>query len=330
MKYIIVILLVFTVSCSIFKDKDSKSSRKKIYVASVQKGLGGDSISPAKFQKAMNVAAMLSGKYELISPQKVDSVILYYNNKGVKPQAIDIAEDVDADNILFAKVNRLHNMLRVDLTLINTDNTDKSSTGKGYDLMNFLDLQTNNMLLDPSLLTATQRAFADAVKDTLLYDTLDGRYRVYPSPVMVISGLAYVGMVDSTDWKIFNDRVISSYDACETIFEQARQSNEYVVYDLETRDSIYAMFNLFGIENYMPPTNIEIETLRKLEVDNFISGRLEFLTDSIEIELYNFKITKSGQKLIREAKGTISEDNTETLRKKIKKLVIKLLNQQNE
>ncbi len=324
-KIILILALILFTSCSIFKDTDKEDKKEKIYVASVSKGLGADSISTSKFHKAMNLVAMLSGKYELIPPDRIDSVYNIFEMEGIRPRAIDIGRKAEADKIMFARMNRLHNMLRVDITLFGTKNEDKINEGKGYQLMNFYDLKANEMLIDPSLLIATQRAFADVMNDSLMFDELSDSYRVYPVPTLVISGMAYIGRKDSTDWDIYNDRVISSYDACETIFEEARKSNDFVVYDLATRDSIYAMFNMFGIENYMPPTNIEIESLRKLETEYFISGKIKFGKNNADLQLMLFKITDSSQEMIKKTEGTLNNDSTEEYRKLLKKLTRELL-----
>lgn len=321
----LILITVIISSCSIFKRDDSTQEIQKIYVASVDKGLGADSIPAAKFHKAMNLAAMLSGKYELIPPYRIDSIYNIFEKEGENPRAIDIGRKANADKIMFAKMNRLHNMLRIDITLFSTENDEDIKNGKGYEALNFYDLKENEMLIDPSLLKATQRAFADVTDDSLMFDNLSESYRIYPAPTIVISGIAYIGMKDSTEWDIFNDRVISSYDACETILEETRKSNNFVTYDIATRDSIYAMFNLFGIENYMPPTNIEIEALRKLEVEYFISGKIKFSKNEADVNLMLFKITKAGQKMIKQTKATLYDDSTEEYRKLLRKLTNDLI-----
>jgi hypothetical protein len=329
MNYIKIFLLsavLLVSSCSLFQRGGTDENKKeKIYVASVYKGRGADSIPTTKFHQAMNYAAMLSGKYELIPPAYVDSVFTAFELKGKKPTAIEIGRKVDSDKILFASLSRLHNMLRVDLQIFNTDDEEKTSTGKGYELMNFYDLKSNEMLIDPSLLKATQRAFADVTGDSLMFDSKTGSYRVYPATSLVISGIAYVGMPDTTDWQLYRNRVISSYDAAETIFEVMRDKPNYITYDIPTRDSIYAMFNMFGIENYMPPTNIEVEALRKLEVDYFISGKISFKKDSAILNLMLFKITPSGQNMVKTVSGTLSEDNTEEFRELLRRKVNELI-----
>lgn len=330
-KYIFIVFIIF-ISCKTVDNNSNENQPKNnvntlqtIYIANVQKGLGADSIPTYKFHKAMNLAAYLTGRYQLLPPKRVDSAVKFFEIQNKKPRALDIANFLNVDKIMFAKLNRLNNMLRVDITLFPTNDTAKITEGKGYDLMNYLDLKTNKMLIDPNLLRATQRAFADAVNDSLIYDTLKGKQKVYPVPTLVISGIAYISNSDSSKWQIYNDRVISSFDICETIFEESRNSQKFVTYDLETRDSIYALFKLYGIENYMPPTNIEVETLRKMEVEYFISGRIEFFEKEANIKLMLFKITSKSQELINQVEGTIKEDKTEKIRKKIRDLTNKLL-----
>ena len=296
--------------------------REKILIGNVQKGLGADSIPAVKFSQALKLATTVTEKYELIDQNKIDSLYDVYNSD--KLNVLQAADLLNADLIIFGRLDRLHNLLRVDIKLV--DPADSSiSKGTGYDLLNFVDMKKNERMIDPGILAATQRAFAQAKNAPLLYDDAPGTMKVYPTSTLVVAGLGFVGQKDTTKWDIYNNKEVNSFSVVESIFEAASKYDKYTVYDTDTRDSLYALFNLYGIENYMSPTTYEIDALRKMQVDYFVTGRIEFETDSADIKMVLFRIDSMGQTPVREVNGVLREDKVKTMNKTIRKLTYKLL-----
>ena len=296
--------------------------KKKILIGNVQKGLGADSIPSVKFSQALKLATAVTEKYELIAQNKIDSLYDVYNED--KLNVLKAAELLNADLIIFGRLDRLHNLLRVDIKLV--DPSDSSiSKGTGYDLLNFLDLKKNERMIDPGILAATQRAFADAKNAPSMYEDAPGTMKVYPTSTLVVAGLGFIGQKDTTKWDLYNNKEVNSFSVVESIFEAASKYDKYTVYDTDTRDSLYALFKLYGIENYMSPTTYEIDALRKMQVDYFITGRIQFETDSAEIKMVLFEIDSLGQTAIREVNGVLKEDNVKIMNKTIRKLTYQLL-----
>ncbi|HPP38813.1 MAG TPA: hypothetical protein PK498_00785, partial [Candidatus Kapabacteria bacterium] len=110
------------------------------------------------------------------------------------------------------------------------------------------------------------------------------------------------------------------------IFEVAKNSRDFVVYDLETRDSLYSLFKLYVVENYNLPTLNEIDALRKFKVGYFIAGSYEQLPEAAEISLTLYKINENDVEKIKTVADILNEDKLEEMDKLVAKLAKKLLN----
>ena len=53
-----------------------------------------------------------------------------------------------------------------------------------------------------------------------------------------------------------------------TIFQTAKASAKYAVFDMDTRDTIYALENLVYVENNKAPSVVELKVL----IGRFVSG----------------------------------------------------------
>jgi hypothetical protein len=244
----------------------------------------------------------------------------------IKPSLLTVADSLKADEILFLRVDKILNMVRIEISSVHVDSTGKKSTGEGYALVHFVE-SNDKPLLDPALLEAMQRAFAAAENDSNMFANSQDGFRIFPVETIVIGGLEYNDNPSiMPKWDIFEAKVISSYDAIETIFDEARKTTKYVVYDIPTRDTIFTLFNLFVVENFRPPSFDEIQALDKFGVKNYISGKLTQLKDSCDVELSLYKIEEGRLKLIKSEKSILKKDDIVEYRKVLKDLVKKLLN----
>ncbi len=304
----------------------SKSNEiKMLLMGNIKFGQKTELISAYKVEAAVNLAALISEKYLLIPTIIRDSLAKMMSDDGLKPQLNILADSMKADYILFLNVSRIENMLRVELNLVDAKNTVNRNIGEGFASIHYMQ-GDSTQLIDPALLTAFQRAFAVAVKDSNLYANSEGSFKVFPAPALVIGGIEYRNNPDYFPrWDIFDRPIVSSYDAAESIFEQAKDSPDYVVYDIPTRDTIFTIFNLYIIENHKPPSYLEIEALDKFLVRRYISGTFTRLRNSAEIELTLNEIIEGKLKPIKSEKGTIGKDDIIELRKVLKELTKKLL-----
>ncbi len=327
-KYIFVLALVPILAFSQSGTPLQQDSIKKVILGKIQFGPGADSLSDFKFEAAFNIALSFAKNYRLVPTDYRDSVISSLKEHNSNVTMIDIANECDADIIAVANIGILKNMMRVDLTLADISNR-LNYRGVGYDLLNYRKID-EKPLYDPTLVTATQRAFADALENDSLYKDAPEDYRVLPAAPLVVGGIEFINDLPPQDslmtWDLFAKKEINSFDVCESIFEQAALSKNFATYDLDTRDSLYAMLNLFGTENYTPPTSIEIFGLAKIEVEYYITGKLTQLPFAARLELSLFRINAQGGIFeINNVKGLLKQDSIDELRKVTKKLTQELL-----
>jgi len=288
---------------------DKNQSRQSIVIGKISIGRALTDLSDYKTEAAVTLAAFLSGKYLLIPITQRDSVAKTLSGKGIDPSLIKIANELLASKIVFANINRIENIIRIDLTLVDVKDKEKKQSGTGYAFLKFKKGSDDNNVFDPPLLTAFQRAFASALADSNLYAHLQGNLRVMPAAATVIAGVEFVDDSYLPPWKIFDEKLITSFETVETIFKAAKNSPRNVVYDVTSRDAIYSIFNLYFTENHKGLTSEEIDALRNFQVENYITGYLRRIKEGAELSLFYGKITKDGLTKLKEKKVIIPKDD---------------------
>lgn len=317
--------LLFSVN-GFAKEKDNQI--KRIFLANVEYGRGvtKEDAALSKFDAALSITANLSGKYSTMSIISRDSVADYIQKSGDSPTALAIAKNVNADGLVFVRVDRLKNVLRIELSLVDKDNPKNKKVGEGYAFLNFKNIEKGTELYDPSIMTAMQRAFAVAIKDSMIFDTISGAFGVKPVPTVAICGIGYPENETRTQANsIFFNRTIGSFAAAESIFDMARRSRDYMVYDIETRDTIYTFFRLFSVENCNYPTFREIDALKKFGIKYIITGFVSKDKDSIALELRLSELRETEVKQISSVKSMLYNDDQKEYENKITTLTKELL-----
>jgi hypothetical protein len=324
MKYILTAAAVFLIVCGIIYAGEDET-RAKILLGSVNHGPAVDSLLIRKAEPGLALALALSGEYIIIPNHMRDSVAREIAREDRQPTLGLVAEKIDAEYIAFITISRLKNMLRADMALAEPGSDAHARRGVGYSLLHFKNESSGEYLYDPSILEALQRAFADALQRPKLYDSAEAKFRVYPAKTLVVGGMYFVDNEDMAKWELFDNKTINSYDMVESVFEAAVESPEYVVYDTDSRDSIYAMSNMYGVENYRSPTKYEIKALHKFEVDSYITGIFKRTLKGAHIELHLCDINNEVLNVTKSVKGEIHEDSITELRKRTKELARELL-----
>ena len=302
-----------------------RSAPQKIIIAKADFGDKIKYVNMKKLEAAVTLAAALSKKYYLIPMGKVDSVAQYLKKSKEYPTAIRVARELNTKKILFFNINRLERILRVGLTSVKTDSVNFREEGEGYAAIRYLNKADDEPVVDPALLTAVQRAFADMDDDSLMYDNAEGSFRVYPAEPLVIGTIDFIDNKDLPKWEVFQSKEVYSYDALEIIFEEAVKKPNYVVYDNLTRDSLYAMLGLHVVENFNAPSKLELEILSKMDVKYYITGALKRVEGGAYLELYFCEIINNKLNILRSAEGILKEDSMEDMRELVKKLAGKIL-----
>jgi len=260
----------------------------KIFIAHTVIGLGIDTalFQSDKIHAAMNFITMLNNDYELISQATVTEA-----SQKLEPPftAFDIANEISADRIFIIKVEQLMNILRAEIIsafppFVNPPDTVSTNVSEGFSLLRFFKKSNHDIIYDPALLIALQRAFAVSENDSLMFQNTVPHI-AKPAPNLVIAGIEFINDSKFTNWEIFNSPLVNSYEYCELIFETINQTENWVVFDIDSRDVIYELFNLFLIENHIAPSANELSALRNFGVFHFISGRLERNRNGIKFTL---------------------------------------------
>ncbi|MFP4370069.1 MAG: hypothetical protein ACLFR2_10850 [Candidatus Kapaibacterium sp.] len=325
LKYLIIALafIPFGLQSQTVEDTSADAKPCDVLLANVNLE-SAENVSRSKFEAALNIALNLTNKYRLVPSYYADSVRKQLERSEIAPTAKNLADELQACEIMFASVKTFKNILRVDLTAALNQNPDEVNKGTGYALMHYFNEADDKHIADPNLLEALQRAFADLKNDSLMYHDKGG-LTVYPAKTLVIGGLEYKNNENLPLWEIFEKKVITSYDAAESIFVEARKHKGYVAYDLETRDSLYIMFNLIGIENYTQPTRQEVHALNSFDVEKFIIGTIQRIEEGARITMHLCNISKGDLEVIKTAEDVLKKDDIDQYREIVKKLTAGLL-----
>ncbi len=308
------------------ENHDDKTKLIHVFPGKVSIGKNLDSLSAYKVETGLALALRLTGKYELTPRNIKDS--LFYAHKDDSFTIAQFALLVNATEVAFVNINRIHNMMRTEITLKNLVN-DSTRWGEGYSLLRFKKGFSGEPLYDPSILESLQRAVAVSIGDTNIYSGLSKELEVKPLPTLVIGGLYFKDNEQNSGWELFKDKMLNSYDAVETMFDEVVKHDIYVVYDSETRDSIFALYNLYEAENYFIPSELEIEALSNFGVEYYLTGVFEKIDSGADINLVLCEIRNKRLLPVYVAKGSIISDDLIEYRQEIKRLVGKLVEQMN-
>ncbi len=306
--------------------KTSKTALLRVLVASVQTGPNVPASLDRKVDAAMGLACFASNHYAAISFAARDSVVQKLQSEGKEPSALAVATELKADRIVFVQINRIANMLRVELASSKGEKFAETGKGEGYSLLKYH--TDTSIVYDPSLLEALQRAFAAAEKDSLMYLVAEKDMRVFPAPPLAVVGIEFRDSLKIIS-KIFDlkSQPVNGYDAVLTIFQTAKESSKYAVFDMDTRDSIYALENLVYVENNKAPSVVELKVLYKYGIQYCITGSISRTEESTVLTLQLCAITPDFTlKKIRAERAIISdEDSIAELRQSLTRLTKKLL-----
>lgn len=317
-KYIILLSLI--VNVSFVKASDN------LILGIYEIGQGLDSLPIWKSDAALILISNISDHFSYVDETKKNTLIDSLKSAGIKEiDAGSIAESLNANGFIIIRINRINDMLGATVKVEYLSDSLATKTGTGFANLNLKDINSQKTVFDLSLTFALQRAFAEAYNDSLMFQEAPIEYQTYPWQTMVIGGLEYIDNDVFRKWDVFKDKVVGSYKLVETIFEASYNKSPYIIYDTATRDSIYTIFNMYGIENYDAPTHYEIEALIKLDVKNYLTGQLIRIEDGAEIKLHLCAINKKGLEIIKTEKTIVEFDDIKLVQEKLAEVTKKLL-----
>jgi hypothetical protein len=264
---------------------------------------------------------LLNDKYELVSDSLVDAAI----NKLNSPNAFDIAKEVLADKIFIIKLEQLVNVIRVEIISANYPDTHNARTTEGIAVLHLFKKTDGIPYFDPTILTAMQRAFAASEGDSLMFIKCEEPYNIKPVPNIVVAGIEFVNNENYAKWEIFNNPLINSFEYSEIIYEAICKIKNYVVFDIESRDALYAIFNLFLIENNVAPSYNELAALRRFNINYYITGKIERNVNGVNIILTIKENKASSNEIIKSVRKEVYENDINKIRNVIRELARELV-----
>lgn len=309
---------------SIFQKKGENVKRVMIISNNIDPRLSNE-ISSNKVEAAINLALAMTDNYELMPTRIRDSVAFEFQKQKINKNLKDLAEYFNVDYFLITQVNSIENILRTDIKLVDTKDSTKKSIGFGYSQLQYRSKSEFKKVYDPALLAGLQRAFCVALNDTNLYMNAKEGFKLKPLTPLVIGSIFYIDNPKLSEWTIFKDKVLSSYDAILNIFEAAKLCSEHVIFDVDTRDAIYNLDNLYMAENYTAPSENELLALNKIGVDYFITGSLKRVDEGAELNLIMYQLISNQMVPMRFSFGLLTNDSITEYRQLLQKLTKELL-----
>lgn len=318
MKKIVVIIFLIVVS-SFATLATEKPVQKQVLVGSVSQGTGADSIEVNRIFTASKLAIDMSSNYITIA----DSIRKKAIEKADSNATYEIlANSLKANYLIYSSVDVFHGMLRANITLVNIE-TKEEKLGFGYAPLRYM--KDGKKIYDVALLSAMQRAFMNVTDDSTLYVHQPEQYRIKPAESMVIGGFMFDNNDNPLIWRLFTNKSVASFYASESIYSAAKEADKYAVYDLATRDSMYAAFNLFLMENFTQPSQTEMKILSAFSVQNYIFGSIKRVDNHAEVKLLLAVMDGENLEIVRTEEGILKEDSEAKFGELIMKLTNKLL-----
>lgn len=299
--------------------QSSSVHKPKLLIARIETGDNVPKEIAAKVPPAFNLVAFASNKYEMIRMTANDSASKFLRAQGITPVISKVTEFLNAQKVVYVNIQRLHNLLRVEVLEQGYPKFEDSQSGVGFALLRYR--KDDSIIYDIPLLHALQRAFAVAENDSLMFDKADNDMRRYPAPTVVPTGMVFKDIYKNLN-KIYDAKlqIINAYDAVQIIVNAGKDHPKFTLVDVDTRDSIYAMLNLYGVENNRAPIEKELDILARIGIEYIISGTAENKKDFSEITLELRKLNKDGTStLVRGVKEIITTDKIEDFRKAVER-----------
>lgn len=312
-----IIVIIFLVAASTFAAQ--MPVQRTVLVGSVSQGTGADSIEIHKIFTASKLALDMTSNYITVADSLRKKAIETADSNATFEI---LANKLKADYLIYSSVDVFHGMLRANITLVNMK-TKEEKLGFGYAPLRYM--KDGKKIYDVALLSALQRAFMDVTDDTTLYIHQPEQYRVKPAESMVIGGFMFDNNDNPLLWRLFTNKSVASFYASESIYSAAKEADNYAVYDLATRDSMYAAFNMYLMENFTQPSQTEMKVLSAFSVQNYIFGSIKRVENHAEVKLLLAIMDGEQLTIVSTEEGILKDDTEAKFGELIKKLTNKLL-----
>lgn len=280
----------------------------------------------AKTDAAMAITLGATNRFRYIPFADRDSVAGLFKSLNAEPSAYNVGQEIKAEVIMFIRMRQLGNLLRVDIEAKTGTDYVESVSGVGLALLRYRD-SSDAIVYDPTIVEAMQRAMCSITGDSNLYAHVeDSSYIVFPAEPLIFLNMKFDNNKQKSSWAIFQDNEVNSFYALQVLFEAASSLKHVIPIDLDTRDSVYAIKQIYGVENYVQSTKEELKVLYDVGFAYAITGNIEKTSDGAELTLTLNEITsQSSLKKVKSLTAGFSDDSLEGFKKTATKLLRRLL-----
>ncbi len=225
------------------------------------------------------------------------------------------------DGMLQLHFGRIHRVVRCRAIVQWRNN--RRDTGTGYGIIRY-QTAAGQWIPLPAYYDALFRAMAAALPQPMAHVTRADAYRLPADPIVVL-GIAFLPSPYAARWKIYAEKILLSYRVSAAIVQELAHSNHWVVFDLDSRDSLYRRGGLLGVENYNPPTPEEWQLLADAGIPLAVMGAIRLLTPwEAEATLQLVRLNGTERKLIAEHRRRFTADNADTVQAVFRTLAAQL------
>lgn len=195
----------------------------------------------------------------------------------------ELGERLKLDGAIFTKVARFGSMLAVDLRIVNPKTREVFYHDVSFSLIRYRD-SSGSMLIGPALYDAIRKSLGKyfgvphvAAKPVATEPLVIGSIVVEKSPALKQIAIRRESLTQGTV-KALAEYAILHFP-------------ELVAFDIDSRSTLYEMFGIKGVENFVPMHAEERRTLNSVGVDRYVTGRVVPVGDSLRMELELHAIT---------------------------------------
>ncbi len=304
--------------------QDADVSELPLVIAGNVSGDSADAIvTSGKIEAGLALAIGAARQYRYLSTVHRDSIVDSMSGNTVT--FADVAASAGASAICFARTRRFVNLVRTEITWVDSTNFTRSRPGEGLAAVRYEG--DSGLVADPAILASQQRALMKALGDSTLYEDLDTGLRTLPAHVVAVGGIVFDA--DSSimpPWDLFRGSTLVSYDLAQTVVHELQDRDNLTIVDLDTRDSMYALAGLLMIANDRPVANTELRIMRLFAIDHIVIGTFTRESDGAALMLQWCSVEPDGSySVLEESRAHVAEDTVSDVRGAVVECLAKLL-----
>lgn len=229
-------------------------------------------MSVLKVEAGLSLALNRTARYSYMPAEIRDSMLR--ERTAVDVSALDGAQLLQAEYIVFASSRRIANLIHSEVVLRSVSDTTVTRRGIGFGTIRY---SANGIALaDPAIYTSMERAIA----------ALDGDTTVPAPSLLSVGGFTFTDDSLATPaWQYLSQPTVNSYHLALSAVYALQSESAWTTIDLETRDAMMAMAGFYEVENDRLPTTTEARILHAFGIEYVVSGTVQRTRSGAEVSV---------------------------------------------